>query len=148
MGRLDSIYANLPVWAQNLAVSSYGTYWHWLRFGPGYKQELQAYRKREHFNLAEWKEWQNRRLIQVLEVAALQVPFYNQTWSTSEKKAAMAGELAKLPLLEKDSLRADAKQFLRSDRNTQRLLTFHTSGSTGTPIATYWTARELRAQWR
>ena len=50
MGKLDKIYATLPVWAQNLAVSSYGLYWHWLRFGPGYKQELQNYHLREHFS--------------------------------------------------------------------------------------------------
>ncbi len=145
MGRLDSVYANLPVWTQNLAVSSYGLYWRWLRFGPGYKQDLQNYQHRENFSPEEWKVWQEKQISRLLEVAANQVPYYSQTWSASEKHAALAGKLGDLPFLEKDPLRADPKQFLRKGVNEKQLLLFHTSGSTGTPIATYWTRRELRS---
>ena len=73
------------------------------------------------------------------------MPFYSQTWSASDKKAAKAGRLESLPLLEKDPLRANPTQFLRNNVSRKKLLVFHTSGSTGTPIATYWTTRELRS---
>lgn len=144
MGKFDRIYAILPIWAQNLAVSAYGAYWYWLRFGPGFKQDVQAYKQRESFKEIEWKNWQEERLRQITHLAAEQVPYYQQTWSKSEKAAAKAGHIADLPLLEKEPLRTDPRQFLRRDRQAERQLVFHTSGSTGTPIATYWTPRELR----
>ena len=50
-----------------------------------------------------------------------------------------------LPLLEKDPIRANPNAFLREDLNIKKPLTFFTSGSTGTPIASLWTAAELRA---
>lgn len=144
MGKLDHIYASLPIWAQNLSVSAYGAYWYWLRFGPGFRQDVLAYQQRESFSEVEWKKWQDERLRQLTSLAAERVPYYQQTWSKSEKAAAKAGQIADLPLLEKEPLRADPRQFLQRDVQNSKKLVFHTSGSTGTPIATYWTPRELR----
>lgn len=144
MGTLDRLYAKLPVWGQNLAVSAYGLYWYQLRFGSGFRQEARAYKQRESYNQLEWEKWQNERIKQIASLAAEQVPYYQQTWSTSEKAAAKAGILADLPLLEKEPLRADPAQFLRQDERIGKPHIFHTSGSSGTPIAIYWTAKELR----
>jgi phenylacetate-CoA ligase len=49
-----------------------------------------------------------------------------------------------LPLLEKDLLRADASAFLRADMQPSHPQIFLTSGSTGTPISSYYTVPELR----
>lgn len=38
MGRFDGLYRRMPVWAQHAAVSLYGVYWYWLRFGPGFRR--------------------------------------------------------------------------------------------------------------
>ena len=51
MSVFDALYAYLPVWAQHGAVSAYGAYWHYLRFGPGYSEFLRGYLKREIFQL-------------------------------------------------------------------------------------------------
>jgi phenylacetate-CoA ligase len=56
----------------------------------------------------------------------------------------VAGRLEDLPLLEKDPLRIDPKQFLDSTRRPLFKLTFLTSGSSGTPLKTYWTLGEVR----
>lgn len=144
MGKLDHIYASLPIWAQNISVSAYGAYWYWLRFGPGFLQDVLSYQQRESFSEVDWKKWQEERLRQLTRLAAERVPYYQQTWTKSEKEAAKAGQLADLPLLEKEPLRADPRQFLQRDMQNGKHLVFHTSGSTGTPIDTYWTPRELR----
>lgn len=145
MGQFDKLYAKLPLWGQNLAVSAYGLYWYWLRFGPGYQKAVNAYRHREQtFGVTEWADYQNRMVKDLLKTAVDHVSYYRNRWSLSEKKAALAGQLQDLPLLEKDPLRENPKAFLREDVRPGKELIFHTSGSTGTPIACYFTVSELR----
>ena len=145
MGKFDSLYAKLPVWAQHAAVSGFGVYWYWQRFGGDYQTALKDFLVRDRFRHDEWRTWQQASLQQLLSAAAKHVPYYRDTWNEAEKKAAQAGQLAELPLLEKDPIRANPQAFLRQDLNIRKPLTFYTSGSTGTPIASLWTAAELRA---
>ena len=144
MGRFDSIYARLPVFAQHGAVSTYGLYWRWLRFGYGYNHYVKEYLDREQFNLDEWQIWQRNRLQDLLRQAAQSVPYYRQTWSQSEVKAANEGRLQDLPLLDKDPIRSDPNAFCREDMKPWTSFVFPTSGSTGTPIASIWTIQEIR----
>ena len=144
MNKLESVYARLPLWGQHLAVSLYGLYWHWLRFGPGYKAFVHDYLEREQFSEQEWRAWQQTQLKQILQTAATNVPYYNRVWSREEKSAAMLGRLVDLPLLEKGPLRHNAEDFVRDDLRPRPKLVFHTSGSTGTPIASIWTVDDLR----
>jgi phenylacetate-CoA ligase len=88
--------------------------------------------------------FQQQRLCDLLSTAATHIPYYRETWSDREKVAARAGELASLPLLQKDPIRLTPEQFARDDVSPSQRFTFHTSGSSGTPIATYWTTSEVR----
>jgi len=131
------------VLAQHGIVSAYGAYWHLLRFGRGYKAHLAGYLERERFTEVQWKDHQNEELERLLRLAATHVPFYRENWSKQQKESALAGSLNDLPLLSKDSVRADAWAFVRQDIRP-RSYVYLTSGSTGTPIATVWTAPEIR----
>lgn len=144
MGRFDSLYARLPIWAQHVAVSAYGLYWHNLRFGRGYCRYVKEYSDRERFKKEEWLHWQQQQLKKLLASAADEVPYYNRSWSKEEKAAAASGHLEGLPVLEKDPIRAEPRAFLRRDMRPLHPLVFHTSGSTGTPISSIWTIQELR----
>jgi len=144
MALVERLYARLPVPGQHLAVSAYGAYWHWLRFGPGYPRFVQDYRERERLDRERWRSYVRDRSRDLVRQAARQVPWYREHWTVSEKHAALAGALEDLPLLEKSPLRVEPRAFLRDDLRHRRHLVFHTSGSTGTPIASIWTAEELR----
>lgn len=144
MSKSDKIYARLPIFLQNLSVSLYGIYWHWLRFGGRYKDHEAGYRSREHFTNGQWTEYQRDQLRHLVTIAAEHVPYYQRTWTPDQVKAAMEGNLAALPLLEKDPIRKDAKDFMRSDLPHTHYYTSLTSGSTGTPITTLWTDDEIR----
>jgi phenylacetate-CoA ligase len=144
MGKLDSIYARLPVFAQHIAVSSYGLYWQRLRFGAGYERYVREYLDREQFTKAQWARWQAEQLRGLLRACVEQVPYYGRQWSESQKCSALEGDLGALPLLEKDAIRADPKAFLRQDMQPEHPQVFLTSGSTGTPISSYYTVPELR----
>src|SRR5688500_17311819 len=116
MGKLDQIYARLPVWGQHAAVTAFGVYWHRLRFGGNYARMAQAYRARERYTAEQWREYQSRELQSLLRLSAERVPYYQNAWSKEQKAAAGAGDLKALPLLEKDPIRADPESFLRRDR--------------------------------
>jgi phenylacetate-CoA ligase len=128
---------------QHAAVTAFGAYWIWLRFGPGYRVACQQYRQRERFSPEEWTIWQQGELKRLLSICAQSVPFYFHSWTTEQKEAAREGSLADLPLLEKECLRRDAWSFVRRDIKRHPHV-FYTSGSTGTPIASIWTTQEIR----
>ena len=144
MARFDSIYSRLPVWAQHSAVSAYGAYWYWLRFGPRFVKYVEEYTERERLRADEWQKYQRVQLRSILSRAANHVPYYQQTWTRQEKKAAMSGGLEDLPLTIKDSVRDNPDAFVRQDMESPPKLVFHTSGSSGTPIASVWNIEELR----
>ena len=139
-----ALYAAMPCWAQHSAVSTYGLYWYWLRFGRGYQESRDSYARREAFTRVQWEGWRSKELKELLSIAAEQVPYYRKTWSPEQRRAANSGALRELPLLPKEPIRRAPKDFLRADKRLRHPFIFHTSGSTGTPIATYWSAYEMR----
>lgn len=145
MGRWDGLYARLPVAGQNLAVTAYGLYWRRLRFGPGFEEALARFRARDRWSAEDWRALEAKELRALLSRAAAEVPYYRETWGERERKGAAAGMLQELPLLSKEPIRANPEAFLRDPLRGRRLLRFHTSGSTGTPIASLWTPKEFRA---
>jgi phenylacetate-CoA ligase len=144
MSVFDSLYAKLPVIAQHAVVTAYGLYWRQLRFGAGYPQFVQQYQERERYRKKQWQAWQVEQLKNLLPVCVNQVPYYRDHWTAAQKRAALSGDLSALPLLEKDPIRANPKDFLRKDIHPSRPQVFLTSGSTGTPISCYYTIPELR----
>lgn len=138
---VDAAYAHSPSWVQKVGVNAYGRYWRWARFGGSYGMHCALFRQREWADESAWRRFQAERLADLWE-AAQEAPFYRSRWSPAQKKAARAGMLAELPLLTKGEVRRDPKSFLSRKRRPR--LSFHTSGSTGTPIVTYWTLDELR----
>lgn len=145
MGSAERLYSRLPVWGQNLAVTAYGVSWFLKRFGPGFRTQVEGLKARDRWSRRDLESWQRHALLDQLAAAAERVPFYRERWSGAEKRAALRGDLAALPLLEKGDLRGEERRFLRADMgNRLGVQTFYTSGSTGTPIATHWTLHELR----
>ncbi len=143
MSAADTVYRSLPVWAQHAAVSAWGLRWRWLRFGGDSTLYAAEFSARDTWDLERWQKWQQDSVTEVLRLAARNVPYYRDTWSREQKQAAQAGDLAGLPLLEKEPVRAQPRRFV-APGHVGREHVFYTSGSTGTPIASIWTTEELR----
>ena len=144
MGKTDRLYQLSPLWLQNALVSLYGAWWHWLRFGGDYPKFRDEIRQRESFDDNQWQKYQRARLIDLLRICVDGIPYYKANWSYSQKQSALRGHLAKLPLLEKQALRGFESSFCREGGGGLFKQTFHTSGTTGTPISTTFTLSELR----
>jgi phenylacetate-CoA ligase len=141
---LQSLYARLPVWGQHAAVTAFGAYWYWARFGGTYAADVAMFEARDRWTAQRWHDWQRAALRELLVDAAAHVPYYRDSWRAAERRAASRGELGALPFLFKDPLRSHPWAFVRDDRRVRRPLVHHTSGSTGTPIASIWTRAEHR----
>ncbi|RNF83288.1 phenylacetate--CoA ligase family protein [Montanilutibacter psychrotolerans] len=144
MALTDKIYAHLPQRGQDVAASAFGLYRHWLRSGPGYGDLVRGYRERDRWSVDELASYQSEKLRILLGNAADHVPYYRQAWGHEEKRAARAGCLSALPLLAKEPVRSAPLDFARDDMRPLLRYRFLTSGSTGTPVSTLWTAREAR----
>ena len=139
----DVIYSKLPVSLQNMAVSMFGLYWHWLRFGPGFDKYARGFREREAYSGEEWQDWVQKELTRLLALSVENVRYYRDNYTESQKRSAKRGELSALPLLEKEALRQDPRAFVRQDIQTKEFV-YYTSGTTGTPIASIWTLHDNR----
>lgn len=148
MGWTDTLYARLPVPLQHAAVTAFGVVWHRKRFGGGYGRELAGFLERERLSAEEWREWQTRALRELLSVASTRVPYYRRAWAGLGLDAGRIArftleDLPHLPVLEKEAVRADPGAFL-VDGKGDGLTVCPTSGSSGTPVQTYWSADDFR----
>ena len=145
MGKFERVYKASPLWLQNMMVSLYGAYWHWARFGGHYQTLKKGYQDRENYDRDDWNHYQAQELRKLLSICVNEVPYYQENWSEADKAAAIVGDLSALPLLEKGHLRQSPDRFHRQNDHPFPRFIFHTSGTTGTPIATTYTLSELRS---
>jgi phenylacetate-CoA ligase len=135
---LKSVYPYLPVPLQNAGISMYGHVYKWERFGAEFAPTLAAFASRDRWSVDRMRSYLDDTLRGVLRAAAA-APYYRAEW---QKAGIEIGDLStisvdtlhRLPLLAKDSLRRDPLAFVAEQRGGQRLLSYHSSGSTGTPI--------------
>ena len=105
---------------------------------------VKGYEARERWTKEQWQSWQRERVRLLLTDASQHVPYYRSAWSNDVKRAALRGDLSAIPLLEKDALRSQPEAFVNERMPGFPRWTFHTSGTTGTPIKTMWRIPEIR----
>jgi phenylacetate-CoA ligase len=146
-GFADRIYAKMPVLAQHAMVSAYGFYWNRQRFGGQYRMQARAYQSRELYSTDEWHAYTEQRLREALVLAFTRVPHYREAWkhlvTTAQLRKFTVKDLASLPPLEKATARDNPLELLIDGRTQKRHQIQHTSGSTGTPVRTFWLPEEL-----
>lgn len=148
-GTADKIYKCLPVPLQHAIVSAYGYYWKRLRFGGKFEYESAQFKQRERYTAEQWRLYTEDKLRELLVSAFEHVPHYQQTWKTAgitlaELSRFRPEDITRLPLLEKSVARETPHALLLNGRPTKQHLVFHTSGSTGTPVASYWLPSEMQ----
>ncbi len=136
----DRIYAKSPVLIQNLGISLYGYLWKSRRFGGQFEEFRKAFLDREAYNYGEWAEYQRNELRRILVLANRHTLYYRERFtslgiSEVDLKHFSVEDITGLPLLEKNDLRIRPKDFLSDFSRPGRLFTYHTSGTTGSPVA-------------
>jgi len=90
----------------------------------------------------------DRRIRRIVVHAARAVPYYREWFARAgidPRSVRGAGDLDRLPILDRDMVRAEPQRFVAAGRAAHGAVSFWTSGSTGTPIHIYHDRRSLLA---
>ena len=88
----------------------------------------------------------DRRVRRMVAHAAATVPFYRELFADAgidPREIRTAADLARLPVLDKDAVRAEPERFLSTGRAARRPLSFLTSGSTGAAMRVFHDRRSV-----
>jgi phenylacetate-CoA ligase len=146
-GRLEAVYGRLPLPLQNVAVSAYGYAWRRRRLGGRFGEFRAGFAER----LAAPElvpSWQARRLRELLAIA-WDAPHYRLAFQaaglTREELASFdPGDLARLPIVDKDVVRRAPDAFCPNGLPAPGVASYSTSGSTGTPLTVYYDDHDLQ----
>ncbi|MFN0173365.1 MAG: phenylacetate--CoA ligase family protein [Saprospiraceae bacterium] len=145
------LYANSPVWLQNIAVSAYGFAWQRRRYGGVFEQALQGFKNREDFTAEQFNEYQILQLRSLLQHAFDTVPYYQNAFKAlgingSDLQNFELRDLPRLTFLEKNTLRELGTTDLISKKQEPGGQFFGSSGSTGTPTKILF-SRPMHQRW-
>lgn len=135
----ESIYTASPIWAQQIMVAAYGSWWYRRRFGRQFHRLVAELRERDHWTLEQMRRFQAEKLAALLETARRSV-YYGQVFRERGLTPGMDPweALACLPLLTKETLRTRPKDLLVTQAVPKGTLVFKSSGTTGTPTDIYY----------
>jgi phenylacetate-CoA ligase len=140
---LADLYGRAPVPVQNLMATGYGVREVARRYRGSFRRTV------AELDAGQWAEPdllqrdQVSRLRHQLAWCAAEVPHYREVFKRigfEPNDVHELADLASLPLLEKDEVRAEPERFL-ADRQIGRLVAQTTGGTTGTPLR-YWATME------
>lgn len=145
---LLSIYHHLPYPLRVIAASARGYVLRGWRYGPETERLVEEALQRETWPREKIEEWQQARLVETLDWAAREVPYYREFWMERRRKGDRAtwDILANWPVLKKSAIRNQPLAFIADSFRSKRLFREHTSGTTGTPLTLSQT-REALIGW-
>jgi phenylacetate-CoA ligase len=148
MGNLAvRLYGHLPPPARSVAATMRGAYLQWWRYGAETDRLIEEASDRERWTPAAWTAWREERLAELLHHAATRVPHYRDAWAARRRLGDRAAwdQLVNWPVLEKEVLRERPGALVADGCDVRRLLTDHTSGTTGTPLRLWKSRATVRA---
>ncbi len=144
---VKTVYLHLPPVFRSWAATARGFYLRSWRYGPETDRLVEQALGREHWTPEHWKRWREERLAHVLRRAATRVPFYREQWAKRRAEGDQSSWelLENWPILEKQTLRKHAAEFVADDCDPRKMFLDNTSGTTGTPLQIYLRRATVRA---
>jgi len=130
MPDLDRLYRRSPVLVQHAMATAFGARERAVRHGGRYRAFVAELDTDQWLEADELRAIQDRRLHEMVSFCARAVPHWR------DLGLQPGDDLAGLPVLEKEEVRAAPERFL-PDRPPERLIASSTGGTTGTPLR-YW----------
>jgi phenylacetate-CoA ligase len=145
----QKIYLALPG-LRNAAATIKGLQVNRERYGRHYEEVLDRIEAREGWTAESMRDYQASRLQELAGIAARHVPYYRELFrklGLSPDDVRCPDDLRKLPILEKDAVRADPLRFVDERLKPGGLLTETTTGTTGTPVRVMMTPEVLQEHY-
>lgn len=136
---LSSLYQRAPVPVQHVFATGYGLRERARRYGGSYRDLVDDLEARQWADPETLRADQLSRLRHLLAWCGAEVPHYRDLFARigfDPGAVTDVADLAVLPLLDKEEVRAAPERFL-AERRRDRLIAQTTGGTTGTPLR-YW----------
>lgn len=140
------VYKRSPIIVQNAMLNVFGVMQRRLRHHGDYDRLLAESKRLEWASRDELQADQDRRVRRIIGHAVDRVPYYRDLFAKLNLTAAdiqCAADLAQLPVLEKETVRAEPERFC-TDGSTKGLVPQTTGGTTGTPLRYYVTPESVQ----
>lgn len=150
MRRSEEIYARLPVFAQNVACSVAGWQRARERYTPYFRRRLAEMERTGRLPADALRAIQWQRLRELVERARRHVPHYGGLPAPSQREdpeQAIRATLDRIPVLDKAAYRNDPESFIARDLPRNALRRGKTSGTTGSALPLWFTARSLAEEY-
>ena len=111
-----------------------------LRHGVEFEPLIRQITERNSWSHEQFAEYQLQEIRKLIRHAATNVPYYRKVFNERGIDSDCIHELedlARLPILEKDIVRADPLAIVDERLDHTKLIIMHTSGTTGTPLDLY-----------
>lgn len=148
--RLFDLYSKMPVWVQNVACSLAGLKMVRDRYNKKFYNSLEFLRQSQWWPLAEQQSYQDEQLRIMVQHAYTTVPYYREIFDSRKLKPAdirTAGDLYKLPILDKTTLRQRFADLQSKGWPKKRVRHGHTGGTTGTALQLLSDSETQPWQW-
>ncbi len=146
---LSDVYQRAPLPVQNLFATGYGLRELPRRHGGRFRRETADLSVREWWSAEQLEADQRSRLTSMVTWCAARVPHYRDLFAElglDPRDLRTVEDLATLPILDKETVRADPDRFL-PDGPRPRLVAQTTGGTTGTPVRYWATLDAVRANY-
>jgi len=143
---LQSLYAQLPIAAQELLVSAAGWRSYRNRFGRPFQRVLSELLETDRLDAETLRADQERRLRETVRWAARSVPYYRERFrqeGINPESIRGLDDLPRIPYLDKETVRARASELRSESIPNRQILSGHTSGTTGTALRLFHTREAL-----
>ena len=141
------VYHALPPAGRTILAGVHGWRLQSWRYGPETDRFVQQALERDRWSPDRWRRWSEERLAYVLHRAATRVPYYRALWAERRSRGDSRSweRLENWPVLEKAALRGNPRAFVADDCDLRTMYPEQTSGTTGRPLALWWSRPTLRA---
>lgn len=145
-----AIYNMLPVWGQNVACYIEGTKIKRARFGKDFWKFLAEYESRLKWTYEQLCDYRDAKLRKMVHHCYDTVPYYRRLFDDggiNPDNIKTLDDLKVLPILSKDVVNASPEDFLSTAISKDKMITAHTSGTTGSGFIFKTTKEAMCEQW-
>jgi phenylacetate-CoA ligase len=136
-----SVYERLPYFLQTAALNYYAAKIHRARYGSKFYRLLDSLLETQWYSADQIREFQGERLRTIVTYAYDNVAYYRKRMmqlGLTPADIADVSDIGKLPILEKDDVRANYAALLSATSSAKQLGKGSTSGTTGSPLTVAW----------
>lgn len=150
MSKYEDVYLKLPIFVQNILCSLEGLRIQYTRFNKEFFRYLKEAEERSSWSREQLFEYRDKKLREFIIYASTNVPYYRKKfkeWGIDPKSIKSIEDLKNIPILTKEEVKKNFKEFISEAVPKSDLVLVHTSGTTGGGFRFYTTKEAIWQQW-